>query len=57
MGNGEPIVGIILGLIGLSLLLSTIHSAFEMNHLGGPTGLTASITQTNKLEDLSNRVS
>lgn len=55
--NGVPLLGLILLIVGATLLSALFQTTLHIQHLGGPTTLTASVRQRIQVEALSTKLS
>jgi len=59
LGNlmGQPVLGLILLIVGAMFLSALFQTTLHIQHLGGPTALTASVRQRIQVEALSTKLS
>ena len=56
-GSGQPILGLIFLIVAAMLLSALFQTTLRIQHLGGPTALTASVRQRIQVEALSTKLS
>ena len=57
LGGGQPLLGLILLIVGIMFLAALFRTTLHIQHIGGPTALTASVRQRIQVEALSTKLS